>query len=73
MYCFYVAAVVLLVVCHSFISVAFIVRFVSFEAVWPLALGYYTQIQQRESSAQMSKDRTNKGILFLMLSNLAKY
>lgn len=73
MYCFYVAAVALLLVvaCHSFISVTFIVRFVSFVAVWPFALGHDTQIQQRESSTQMSKDRTNNGILFLMFTKLA--
>lgn len=39
MYCFYVAAVALLLVAHhSFVSVAFIVRFVSFEAVRHLLL-----------------------------------
>lgn len=55
MYCFYGAAVALLLVvaCHSFISLTFIVRFVSFVAVWPFALGHDTQIQQRESSTQM--------------------
>lgn len=73
MYCFYVSAVALLLVAHhSFVSVAFIVRFVSFEAVRHLLLDtthrYDTAVGIIHTNV---KRETNTGILFLMFSKLA--